>query len=73
MAGLALRGSTLLSTDMSQNRSVNAHDLMTNKTSVLALDQHFAWRIIAPEGQDVFWINGGDYHFEGQVVAYHAP
>ncbi|WP_437969730.1 DUF5050 domain-containing protein [Sorangium sp. So ce260] len=73
MAGLALRGSTLFSTDMSRNRSVNAHDLEGNTTVVLALGQHFAWRVIAPEGQDVFWTNGGDYRFEGQIVSYRAP
>lgn len=73
MAGLALRGSTLFSTDMSRNRSVNAHDLEGNTTVVLALGQHFAWRVIAPEGQDVFWTNGGDYRFEGQIVSYSAP
>ncbi|WP_437898918.1 DUF5050 domain-containing protein [Sorangium sp. So ce124] len=73
MGGLALRGSTLFSTDMSRNRSVQAHDLVTNKTTVLALGQHFAWRIIAPEGQDVFWTNGGDYRFEGEIVSYSAP
>ncbi|WP_437280817.1 DUF5050 domain-containing protein [Sorangium sp. So ce375] len=73
MAGLAIRGSTLFSTDMSRNRSVQAHDLVSNTTTVLALGQHFAWRIIAPEGQDVFWTNGGDYRFEGQIVSYSAP
>ncbi|WP_437758119.1 DUF5050 domain-containing protein [Sorangium sp. So ce1389] len=73
MAGLAIRGSTLFSTDMSRNRSVNAHDLGGNTTVVLALGQHFAWRVIAPEGQDVFWVNGGDYRFEGQIVSYQAP
>ncbi|WP_437579292.1 DUF5050 domain-containing protein [Sorangium sp. So ce887] len=73
MAGLAVRGSTLFSTDMSRNRSVNAHDLEGNTTVVLALGQHFAWRVIAPEGQDVFWTNGGDYRFEGQIASYRAP
>ncbi|KYF71845.1 hypothetical protein BE17_18445 [Sorangium cellulosum] len=73
MAGLALRGSTLFSTDQSQNRSVQAHDLASSKTVVIALGQHFAWRVIAPEGQDVFWSSGGDYRYEGQVVSYHAP
>ncbi|WP_437688435.1 DUF5050 domain-containing protein [Sorangium sp. So ce176] len=73
MAGLALRGSTLFSTDTSRNRSVNAHDLESDTTVVLALGQHFAWRIVAPEGQDVFWTNGGDYRFEGQIAAYRAP
>ncbi|WP_437898917.1 DUF5050 domain-containing protein [Sorangium sp. So ce124] len=73
MGGLALRGSTLFSTDMSRNRSVQAHDLASNSTVVLALGQHFAWRILAPEGQDVFWTNGGDYRFEGQIVSYRAP
>ncbi|WP_437591982.1 DUF5050 domain-containing protein [Sorangium sp. So ce1000] len=73
MAGLALRGTTLFSTDTSRNRSVQAHDLVSGKTTVLALGQHFAWRILAPEGQDVFWTNGGDYRFEGQIVSYAAP
>ena len=73
MAGLALRGSTLFSTDTSGNRSVNAHDLESNRTVVLALGQPVAWRIIAPEGQGVFWSNAGDNRYQGQVVSYTAP
>ncbi|XXX76465.1 DUF5050 domain-containing protein [Sorangium sp. So ce134] len=73
MAGLALRGSTLFSTDTSGNRSVNAHDLESDRTVVLALGQPVAWRLIAPEGEGVFWSNAGDYRYQGQVVSYHAP
>ncbi|MGK3985977.1 DUF5050 domain-containing protein [Sorangium sp. So ce136] len=73
MTGLALRGSTLFSTDTSGNRSVNAHDLESNRTVVLALGQPVAWRILAPEGQGVFWSNAGDNRYQGQVVSYNAP
>lgn len=73
MSGLALRGSTLFSTDTSGNRSVNAHDLEGNRTVVLALDQPFAWRVLAPEGQGVFWSSAGDYRYEGEVAFYQAP
>ncbi|AUX29321.1 MULTISPECIES: DUF5050 domain-containing protein [Sorangium] len=73
MAGLALRGSTLFSTDTGGNRSVNAHDLESDRTVVLALGQPVAWRVLAPEGQGVFWSNAGDYRYQGQVVSYHAP
>ncbi|WP_437903057.1 DUF5050 domain-containing protein [Sorangium sp. So ce327] len=73
MAGLALRGSTLFSTDMRGNRSVNAHDLESNRTVLLAFEQPVPWRVIAPEGQGVFWSNAGDYRYQGQVASYHAP
>ena len=73
MVGLAIRGSTLFSTDVSQNGSVQAHDLASDTTTVLALGQPFAWRIIAPEGRDVFWSNVGNYRYEGQIVSYAAP
>lgn len=73
MVGLAIRGSTLFSTDVSLNRSVQAHDLTNNTTTVLALDQHYVWRIVAPEGQDVFWSNAGDNRFEGQIMSLAAP
>ncbi|WP_437819753.1 DUF5050 domain-containing protein [Sorangium sp. So ce1078] len=73
MSGLALRGSTLFSTDTSGNRSVNAHDLESNRTVVLAFGQPVAWRVIAPEGESVFWSNAGDYRYDGHVVSYHAP
>ncbi|MGK3959491.1 DUF5050 domain-containing protein [Sorangium sp. So ce118] len=73
MTGLAIRGTTLFSTDTSGNRSVNAHDLESNRTVVLALGQPVAWRIIAPEGQGVFWSNAGDNRYQGQVVSYSAP
>ncbi|WP_437787598.1 DUF5050 domain-containing protein [Sorangium sp. So ce1097] len=73
MSGLALRGSTLFSTDTSGNRSVNAHDLESNRTVVLALDQPVAWRVLAPEGQGVFWSSAGDYRYEGEVALYQAP
>ncbi|WP_437611569.1 DUF5050 domain-containing protein [Sorangium sp. So ce834] len=73
MAGLALRGSTLFSTDTGGNRSVNAHDLESDRTVVLALGQPVAWRVLAPEGQGVFWSNAGDYRYQGQVVSYHTP
>ncbi|WP_437725819.1 DUF5050 domain-containing protein [Sorangium sp. So ce861] len=73
MAGLAIRGSTLFSTDTSGNRAVNAHDLESHKTVVLALGQPVAWRVLAPEGEGVFWSNAGDYRYQGQVVSYHAP
>ena len=73
MVGLAIRGSTLFSTDVSQNGSVQAHDLASHTTTVLALGQPFAWRIIAPEGRDVVWSNVGNYRYEGQIVSYTAP
>ncbi|WP_437659224.1 DUF5050 domain-containing protein [Sorangium sp. So ce1182] len=73
MTGLAIRGTTLFSTDTSGNRSINAHDLESNRTVVLALGQPVAWRIIAPEGQGVFWSNAGDNRYQGQVVSYQAP
>ncbi|WP_437323690.1 DUF5050 domain-containing protein [Sorangium sp. So ce381] len=73
MSGLALRGSTLFSTDMRGNRSVNAHDLESNRTVLLAFGQPVPWRVIAPEGQRVFWSNAGDYRYQGQVASYHAP
>ncbi|WP_437586374.1 TolB family protein [Sorangium sp. So ce1000] len=73
MAGLALRGSTLFSTDMRGNRSVNAHDLESNRTVVLAFGQAVPWRVLAPEGQGVFWSNAGDYRYQGQVASYRAP
>ncbi|WP_437736045.1 DUF5050 domain-containing protein [Sorangium sp. So ce1335] len=73
MSGLAIRGSTLFSTDMSGNRAVNAHDLEGNRTVVLALGQPVAWRVLAPEGEGVFWSSAGDYRYEGQVAFYKAP
>ncbi|WP_438028128.1 DUF5050 domain-containing protein [Sorangium sp. So ce233] len=73
MAGLSLRGSTLFSADTGGNRSINAHDLQSNRTVVLALGQPVAWRILAPEGEGVLWSNAGDYRYEGQVAFYNAP
>lgn len=71
LAGLALRGNILFSTDTGHNRCVNAHNLSTGRTTVLALNQRFAMGVAAPSpGKDVFWVNGGDYDFEGSIVAY---
>ncbi len=45
----------------------------SNRTVLLAFGQPVPWRVIAPEGQGVFWSNAGDYRYQGQVASYHAP
>ena len=82
MVGLAIRGSTLFSADVTLNGSVNAHDLLnprrgwTSGSHDHRARARSAFRVAHHRpgwARDVFWSNVGNDRYEGQIVSYTAP